>query len=71
MRKSELSVTVGDNDRNKMIYCYAINAALGETMQDTRIVSVLNRPTNSKEKLQGGSQVIKSIAEGKSTVYVE
>lgn len=39
--KSSLRVTISPSDRNKMIYCYATNSELGETSQETHIVSVL------------------------------
>ena len=39
--KSDLSVTIGENDKNKMISCYAINQELGQTIQETHMISVL------------------------------
>ncbi|XP_059087472.1 nephrin-like isoform X2 [Tigriopus californicus] len=42
--KSDLSTKVGPEDRNIMISCYAVNQALGETIVETHMVSVLYPP---------------------------
>ena len=34
-------MTIGENDKNKMISCYAINQELGQTIQETHMISVL------------------------------
>ena len=34
-------MSVSPNDRNKMISCYAVNQELGETIQQTHMVSIL------------------------------
>ena len=39
--KSNLSVRVTSQDRNKVVHCYAINSALGETKVQKHVVSVL------------------------------
>ena len=39
--KSNLSVSVTSQDRNKVVHCYAINSALGETKVQKHVVSVL------------------------------
>ena len=39
--KSNLTLKVDPMDRNKIVYCYAINSALGETIVEKHIVSVL------------------------------
>lgn len=39
--KSELTVLIDHNDRNKMVSCYAVNQELGETTVETHMISVL------------------------------
>ena len=39
--KSNLSLVVTSQDRNKVVHCYAINSALGETIVQKHVVSVL------------------------------
>ena len=38
---SDLSVTVTEHDRQKTVSCYAINAELGETIVESKVVSVI------------------------------
>ncbi|CAB4064725.1 unnamed protein product [Lepeophtheirus salmonis] len=42
--RSNISVLIGPNDRNKIISCYAINNDLGETVVQTHTISVLYPP---------------------------
>lgn len=42
--KSDLTVTIGSNDRNKMVSCYAVNQELGETIVESHMISVLYPP---------------------------
>ena len=41
MTTSDLSVTVTEFDRQKTISCYAVNAELGETIVESKVVSVI------------------------------
>ena len=41
MTTSDLSVTVTEHDRQKTVSCYAINAELGETIVESKVVSVI------------------------------
>ena len=38
---SDLSVTVTEFDRQKTVSCYAVNAELGETISESKVVSVI------------------------------
>ena len=44
MTTSDLAVTVTEHDRQKTVSCYAINAELGETVVESKVVSVICKP---------------------------